>query len=159
MPQFDPNEILPQIIWLVLVFGVFYLIVQALYPRLERVLQDRKNRIASDLREAEAAHEAARSATQGSSATLAEARAEALALTSAARDKAAAATRAQLTEAEARLRAQADAAAADLDRQRALVEAELDQVAANAAAQLVQRLAGIEIPVEDAATAVGKVAA
>lgn len=158
MPQFDVAQALPQIVWLVLVFGALFLIVQALYPRVEKVVDDRQGRIASDLREAEAARDSAQSATSGSLSVLTEARNQALTLTGAARDQAAAATRARLAEAEAGLRQQGEAAAADLAGQRASVEAELDRVAAEAAAQLIERLSGMRISAEQAQAAIGKVA-
>ena len=37
MPQFDFSQALPQVIWLALVFGILYLAVHALYPRVGRV--------------------------------------------------------------------------------------------------------------------------
>ena len=55
MPQFDFSQALPQILWLVVVFGLLYLAVRGLYPRVEKVVENRKARISADLREAEAA--------------------------------------------------------------------------------------------------------
>ena len=67
MPQFDFSQALPQILWLVVVFGLLYLAVRGLYPRVERVVENRKARISADLKEAEAAHQAAEAASSGGS--------------------------------------------------------------------------------------------
>lgn len=158
MPQFDFSQAMPQLVWLAVIFGVLYLVVQALYPRIERVMVSRQERIASDLREAEAARDAARAVSQQGTSGLAEVRSKAVALTGKARDEAAATTAAKVATAEQQLRAQAESAAAELARQRAAAEVELDRVAATAAAQLVERLTGIEVAAADAAAAVGKAA-
>lgn len=158
MPQFDFSQAMPQLVWLAIIFGVLYLVVQALYPRIERVMADRQERIASDLRQAEAARDAAREVSQQGTSGLAEVRDKAVALTSAARSTAAAAIAAQVAEAEQKLQAQTESAAAELARQRAAAETELDKVAATAAAQLVERLTGIAVPPAEAAAAVGKAA-
>ncbi len=159
MPQFDFSQALPQVIWLALVFGILYLAVHALYPRVGRVVESRKARIASDLREAEAARDAAEAATSGGSSALGDARTHALARTGKARDEAAAATSRKLAEADAALEARTEAAAQALAGQRAAVVAELDQVAADAAAELVKRVSGLDVSNDEAANAVKKVAA
>ncbi|NOZ42297.1 MAG: hypothetical protein GXP02_03900 [Alphaproteobacteria bacterium] len=54
MPQFDPAVFLPQIFWLVILFGLIYLfIAHSAAPKITRVLERRQDRIASDLEEAE----------------------------------------------------------------------------------------------------------
>ncbi|MCG2840277.1 ATPase [Sandaracinobacter sp. RS1-74] len=159
MPQFDFSQALPQIIWLVLVFGILYLAVRGLYPRVEKVVENRKARIAADLREAEAARDSAEAATSGGTTALAQARAHALGVTGKARDEANAATQRRLAEIDAGLEAKAEAAAASLVRQRDTAVAELDAVAAEAAADLVKRVAGLDVSNDEAAEAVKKAAA
>jgi F-type H+-transporting ATPase subunit b len=159
MPQFDFTQALPQVLWLVLVFGALYLIVRGLLPRVQKVVETRRERIAADLREAEAARDAAEAATSGGSSTLADARGRALALTGKARDAASAATAARLAQVDDALKAQAEAAAQSLSAQRKAAIAELDSVAADAAVDLVKRVAGLDISNDEAAGAVKKVAA
>ena len=53
MPQFDFTQALPQIIWLAIVFGILYLAVRGLYPRVEKIVENRKARIGADLKEAD----------------------------------------------------------------------------------------------------------
>ena len=47
MPQFDFTQALPQILWLTLVFGILYLIVRGLLPRVQTVVENRRARIAA----------------------------------------------------------------------------------------------------------------
>lgn len=159
MPQFDFTQALPQILWLTLVFGALYLIVRGLLPRVQTVVESRRSRIAADLREAEAARDAAEASSSGGSSALAEARARALAVTGKARDAANAATAARLAEVDAGLKAKADAAAATLADQRAAAVAELDAVASEATVELVRRVSGLQVSNDDAVAAVKKVAA
>jgi F-type H+-transporting ATPase subunit b len=158
MPQFDFTQALPQVLWLTLVFGILYLIVRGLLPRVQTVVENRRARIAADLREAEAARAAAEAATTGGSSAIAEARGRALSVTGAARDKANAATAAKLAEVDAQLKAKADAAAETLSKQRAAAVKELDKVASEAVVDLVKRVAGLDVSNDEAATAVKKVA-
>ena len=54
MPQLDYGTFLPQIVWLFLTFIVLYLIMsRAILPKIADVLEQRQDRIASDLEEAE----------------------------------------------------------------------------------------------------------
>lgn len=159
MPQFELADAAPQIVWLALVFLILYLTMVATLPKVEKIVEDRKTRIAADLSAAEAARAAAEGAVSGGSTTLADARAQALAVTGKARDAAAATTAAQLAEVDRALEAKADSAAAGVAAARAEAIAELDSVATSAAMDLVERVAGITISNDDAAAAVRKVAA
>jgi F-type H+-transporting ATPase subunit b len=159
MPQFDFSQAGPQILWLALVFGALYLIVRGLLPKVQRVVENRAERIAADLREAEAARDAAEAATSGGSSALAEARGRSMTVTGKAREAAAAATAQKLADADAALAASAEAAARQLAAQRAEVVAELDRVASSATVELVQRVSGLAVSEDEAADAVRKVAA
>ncbi len=159
MPQFDFTQALPQVLWLTLVFGILYLIVRGLLPRVQTVVENRRERIAADLREAEAARVAAEAATSGGSSAIADARGRALAVTGKARDAANAATAAKLAEVDSSLKAKAEAAAQSLSAQRAAAVAELDKVASDATVDLVKRVAGLDVSNDEAAKAVKKVAA
>lgn len=54
MPQLDPAVFLPQIFWLVILFGLIYLfIAHSATPKITRVLERRQDRIVSDLEKAE----------------------------------------------------------------------------------------------------------
>jgi len=50
MPQFDPTILVSQIFWILVTFGVFYLIVSNfLLPRLADMIEERQDRIDHDL--------------------------------------------------------------------------------------------------------------
>src|SRR5688572_17440382 len=52
-PPFDATTYPSQLLWLVITFGLFYLVMQkVLVPRLGSILEQRQNRIAQDLDEA-----------------------------------------------------------------------------------------------------------
>ncbi len=159
MPQFDFSTALPQILWLIFVFGALYLVVRGLLPKVDRVVENRRARIAGDLREAEAARDAAQASVSGGNTILAEARARSLAVTGKARDAANAANGRKLAEIDASLKAHGEAAAASLEAARVAALAELDAVAGEATVELVQRVAGIAVSNDEAASAVKKVAA
>ncbi|MFN3615839.1 MAG: ATP F0F1 synthase subunit B, partial [Rubrimonas sp.] len=78
MPQLDFSQALPQILWLTLVFGLIYLAVSRLLPRVAGVVETRRQRIAADLGEAQAAREAADAASGGGQAALEGARTSAM---------------------------------------------------------------------------------
>lgn len=159
MPQFDFSQALPQVVWLALVFAILYLAVRALLPRVERVVENRKARIAADLSQAEAARAEAEVATSSGGNTLADARTRSLQLTGRARDEASAAMSRRIAEVDAGLEAHANEAANRLAAQRQTVLAELDAVAGAATVDLVRHVAGIEISNDEAVSAVKKVAA
>lgn len=159
MPQFDFTQALPQIIWLTIVFALLYVVVRAMLPRVTRVVDNRKARIALDLEQAEAARTDAETATSDGGSARADARTRAMQLTGKARDDAAANVAQRLAEVDAGLEAQAVRAAEQLAAQRQQALAELDQVAGEATVELVRRVAGVEISNDEAASAVKKVAA
>ena len=159
MPQFNFADALPQILWLVAIFSILYLSLTRMLPKVERIVEDRKERIAADLRAAEAARAEAEGASSGGSNAISDARSRALALTGKARDAAAAATAKRLAGIDADLAAKAEAAAQSLASAKATAIAELDAVATEAAVDLVARVAGVTVSNDEAASAVKKVAA
>ncbi len=159
MPQFDFSQALPQILWLALVFALLYILVSAMLPRVQKVVEDRAGRIAADIRSAEAARAEAEASFSGGSSALADARGNATGITSKARDAASAATARRLADVDETLKIQAEAAAASLATTRAAALAELDSVAADATVDLVKRVAGVDLTSGEAADYVRKVAA
>ncbi|MCS6987876.1 MAG: ATPase [Sphingomonadaceae bacterium] len=159
MPQFDVAQAVPQIVWLALVFGVLYLLVVRTVPRVRRVIERRRERIAGELSAAEAARQEAEAAVAGGSAQVGEARALAQRLVGEARRRAEAEVAARLRTAEAAIAERLAAEEAELARARAEVLAELDRIAAEAARDLVRRVAGLEPDDHEAAEAVRRVAA
>ena len=53
MPQLQPGDFAPQLIWLAIIFTLFYLALSRLaLPRIERVLKDRKAKVGGDIQAA-----------------------------------------------------------------------------------------------------------
>jgi len=53
MPQLDPTSFLSQLFWLLIVFSLMYIIIaKSALPQIGRVLQNRKEKISSDLERA-----------------------------------------------------------------------------------------------------------
>lgn len=103
-PPFDFATFPSQILWLAITFGIFYLVVKrVIVPRVGSILEDRHDRIAQDLDEAERLRNEADEAIAAYERDLAEARAEARSIAAAAAEKARAETAAEREQLEAEL--------------------------------------------------------
>jgi F-type H+-transporting ATPase subunit b len=158
MPQFDFSVALPQVAWLVLAFGVLFLVMRSMLPRVEKVVETRARTIGDDLGAAEAARAEAERVDAEYQAGLANARGDALGVIGEAKAAAARETEARMKivggEIDARIKA-ADERIAGL---RAEAMGKLDAVAADATADIVERLTGTRPSDADAANAVAAVA-
>ncbi|MFG1242931.1 F0F1 ATP synthase subunit B [Xanthobacter sp. DSM 14520] len=105
-PPFDATTFASQLLWLVLSFGLLYLLMSRVaLPRIGRILEERHDRIADDLEEA-AKHKAESEAAQASyEKALAEARAKANAIAGETRNRLAADSEANRKSLEAGLAA------------------------------------------------------
>jgi F-type H+-transporting ATPase subunit b len=78
MPQLDPHTFSPQLIWLAITFiGLYFLMAKVALPRIGSALEARRDRIASDLGEAQSLKVKTEKAIALYEAGLAEARAKA----------------------------------------------------------------------------------
>lgn len=88
MPQFDFDTFGPQIVWLVITFVALYFIMARLaLPRIANVIEERRDRIADDLDQAEQLKLKTEEAIATYEQALAEARAKAHGIAQEARDK------------------------------------------------------------------------
>ncbi|MDG5489317.1 ATPase [Sphingomonas sp. FW199] len=159
MPQIaqlsDLGYLLSQVLWIVLIFGLAYVLVgRGLVPKVTKTMDARDAAIAADLAAAESARiqadateaqwrakeNAAREAAQK---LIAEAKASGARSTEAALAAANGAAEQKIAEAEARIAASRDAAVA-----------EVEGVAADAARDIVARLSGVSVTEEAARSAV-----
>lgn len=145
MPQMNAADWPTQIAWLIVTFAVLLILMWGFaLPRVRRVLDRRREKMADDIGKAEALKAEAEAALKAYQAALAEARAKAqgmLAEMQARLDKEAAAQRAKL---DAELAAKAADAEARIRRARSEVMASLKDVAADAAREATRRLIGVE---------------
>jgi F-type H+-transporting ATPase subunit b len=146
VPQFDPNTFLPQLFWLLVTFGLLYVIVsRALLPRIAGVLEARQERIDDDLDRAAAVKEEAEALLAAYEKTMADGRAEAQGLLRQAAEEAAAEASKRHEDLAAKLAEEVSAAEARIvEAKRAAVD-NIGQVAGEVAQAAYQRLIGVEV--------------
>ncbi|MSO74337.1 MAG: F0F1 ATP synthase subunit B' [Alphaproteobacteria bacterium] len=145
MPQMNADDWPTQIAWLIVTFAILLILMWGFaLPRVRRVLDKRRAKIADDVGKAEAFKAEAEAALKAYQAALSDARAKAqgmLAELQARLDKDAAAQRARL---DAELSAKAAEAETRIRKARADAMASLREVAAEAAREATRRLIGVE---------------
>lgn len=142
-PPFDAHNFLPQLVWLVIVFGALYWLMSRIaLPRVAGILDARHNRIASDLDSARTMQDQAVAAGQAYDATLADAKARAQGVGQAAHDRLHAETEARRHSLEAGLNAKLAAAEAQITETKSRAMTNVDGIARETATAIVQHLTG-----------------
>lgn len=142
-PPFDSTFFASQLLWLVITFVVLYLLMSRLVlPRIGGILEDRRDRIARDLDQAERLKQQSDDALAGYERALAEARAGAFAIASEARDEAKSEAEAKQSKVEADLDAKLSDASARIGEIKAKALADVSDIATEAAEAVVERLLG-----------------
>jgi F-type H+-transporting ATPase subunit b len=150
LPQLNPHDMMPQIIWLALVFGVLYLVLSRLtLPRIESVIEERQNRIQRDLDEAERLKGDTEKAIAAYEQSLAEARGNANALARETRDKLATEVDQERAKVEADLAAKQAEAEARIDTMKNEAMSNVDAIASETAGEVVKKLIGVGVSVDD----------
>lgn len=104
MPQLEFHTFVPQLVWLVIVFGYLYIMMSRVaLPRIATVLEERRDRIADDLDQAEQFKRQTDEAIEAYEKALAEARAKAHEIAQETRDRLQEETERQRLAIEARL--------------------------------------------------------
>jgi F-type H+-transporting ATPase subunit b len=143
MPQLDFSTYPPQLIWLAIIFlGLYFVVSRFALPRIGGIIEQRRDRIASDLDEAARLKEESEKALAAYEAALAEARAKAHAIAQETRLRLSAETERQRAEAEAQLAEKLAEAEARIAATRDAAMAQVKDVAAGAAGEIVQHLIG-----------------
>ena len=143
MPQLNPHDFAPQIVWLVITFVVLYLIMSKLaVPAISDTLEKRAGKIQSDLDAAEKASEDTRALVAAYEKRLADAREEARKLHRDQAEADSAAAAARLTELGNTLNARIDEAEARIAGQRQAVLEGIEDMAHDIAAEVYGKLAG-----------------
>ncbi|MEM7569095.1 MAG: ATP F0F1 synthase subunit B [Pseudomonadota bacterium] len=146
LPQFDPTVFVPQIIWLVITFGVFYFLMSRIVlPKIGDVLEDREERIADDLDQAQQLSAEATSVQDTFEGSLSDARSEAMQTIAAARADAQAQIDAQMKALEEDLGAKADKAEARIAEEKAAALSELESVATDACQDILGKLLSSDV--------------
>jgi F-type H+-transporting ATPase subunit b len=144
MPQLNPLDWGPQLVWLLLTFGILYLLmVYVALPRIGSVIEARAARIAADLATAEKLRRETEEAIAAYEQALAEAKQKAHAIVEEGRVKLKAETAAERARLEKDLAKKSAEAEARIDKAKASAMKDVSAVAADVATDIVRRLIGV----------------
>lgn len=142
-PPFDPSTFGSQLLWLAITFGVLYwLMSKVALPRLSDILEVRRDRIMSDLDEAQRLKDESEEAIASYEQALAEARKKAHDIAHVARDKAQADVDAEQAKVDADLGLKMAEAEASIAASRKQAMAEVSSIAEDTTSELVSALIG-----------------
>ena len=142
-PPFDPSTFSSQLIWLVISFGVLYLLMSRMaLPKIATVLEERHDRIADDLDQAEQFRSQTEDAIAAYEKALAEARDEAHKIAQATRDELQAETDRQRQEVEGELAAKIADAEARIKATKDTAMGNVREVATDVAGAVVNQVLG-----------------
>ncbi len=144
MPQLNPLDWGPQLLWLLITFGILYLLmVYVALPRIGSVIEARAARIANDLATADKLRRQTEEAIAAYEQALAEARQKAHALIEEGRAKLKEETAGERARLEDELAKKSAEAEARIDTAKRAAMKDVSTVAADVAAEIVRRLIGI----------------
>lgn len=142
-PPFDASTFPSQLLWLALTFGaLYYLMSRVALPRLAEILETRRDRIASDLADAERLKQETDDAIAGYEQALAQARAKATSTAQEARDKATSETAKLQAEAEASFAEKMAQADEKISAMKTEALSNVESIASDAAADIIESLLG-----------------
>ncbi|MGB6347598.1 MAG: ATP F0F1 synthase subunit B [Methyloceanibacter sp.] len=155
MPQLNPLDWAPQLIWLAITFGILYLLMkQVALPKIGSVIEMRRDRIASDLETAEKFRRETQEAIAAYEQALAEAKAKAHAIAQEARDRLKDEVAAERSDLDRDLAAKSAEAEARIHAAKISALKEVNAVASDTAAEIVRRLIGVAPAAPEIASAV-----
>ena len=144
MPQLNPLDWAPQLIWLVITFGVLYLLMKwVALPKIGSVIEMRQGRIAGDLEAADKLRRETQEAIAAYEQALAEAKARAHGIAQEARNRLKDEVAAERTALERDLSAKSAEAEAQIHQAKVSALKEVNAVASETATEIVRRLIGI----------------
>jgi F-type H+-transporting ATPase subunit b len=144
MPQLNPLDWAPQLIWLVITFGVLYLLMKwVALPKIGSVIEMRQGRIAGDLAEADKLRRETQEAIAAYEQALAEAKARAHGIAQEARNRLKDEVAAERAALDRDLSAKSAEAEAQIHQAKVSALKEVNAVASDTAAEIVRRLIGI----------------
>lgn len=144
MPQLNPLDWGPQLLWLLITFGILYLLmVYVALPRIGSVIEARAARIANDLATADKLRRQTEEAIAAYEQALAEARQKAHALIEEGRAKLKEETAGERARLEDELAKKSAEAEARIDTAKRAAMKDVSTVAADVAAEIVRHLIGI----------------
>jgi F-type H+-transporting ATPase subunit b len=150
MPQLQPDDFAPQLIWLAIIFAaLFYILSRQALPRIEQVLGERKSRISGDLESARDAQRQSEIAMERYEAEIAAAKSKGQAAVRAGREK----LEAELSEKRGALDQQLAARAAETEKRiHGIIKqasGEMEAMTSGVVRDIVKKLAGVEASDEE----------
>ena len=143
LPQFDLNQWPGQMVWMLVIFGVLFLLFRYVFvPKVGGTIAEREDRIGGDIKEARRLRDEAEVQAKAAADDLAQARARAQRMAVDAKAAAAAETEKRQAEEEARLAEVLAEAEGRINAARAEAMGQVRGIAADAAAAIVARLTG-----------------
>jgi len=144
MPQLNPLDWAPQLIWLVITFGILYLLMKwVALPKIGSVIEMRQGRIAGDLEAADKLRRETQEAIAAYEQALAEAKARAHGIAQEAGNKLKDEVAAERAALERDLAAKSAEAEARILEAKVSALKDVNAVASETAAEIVRRLIGI----------------
>jgi F-type H+-transporting ATPase subunit b len=144
MPQLNPLDWGPQLIWLLITFGILYLLmVYVALPRIGSVIEARAAQIAKDLATADKLRRETEEAIAAYEQALAEAKQKAHAIVDAGRAKLKEESAAERAKLESELAKKSTEAEARIGEAKTSAMREVNAVAVDVAADIVRQLIGI----------------
>jgi len=158
MPQLNPLDWVPQLIWLVVTFGILYLLmVYVALPRIGGVIEARAAHIAKDLAAADKLRRETEEAIAAYEQALAEAKQKAHAIIEEGRAKLKAETAGERAKLDSELSKKSAEAEARINEAKTSAMREVNEVAADVAADIVRQLIGVTPAKAEIAKAVAAV--
>jgi F-type H+-transporting ATPase subunit b len=147
MPQLNPLDWAPQLVWLLITFGILYLLmVYVALPRIGGVIEKRAAHIANDLAEADKLRRKTEEAIAAYEQALAEAKQKAHAIVEEGRARLKDETAKERAKLEADLAKRSAEAEARIDAAKTSAMKDVSAVAADVASDIVRRLIGTAPP-------------
>ncbi len=144
MPQLNPLDWGPQLIWLAITFGILYVLMKRIaLPKIGSVIDMRAARIAGDIEAADKLRRETQEAIAAYEQALAEAKAKAHAIAQAGRDKISAEVAAERAALDRELVAKSAEAEARINQAKEKALKEVNAVASEVAGDIVSRLIGV----------------
>jgi F-type H+-transporting ATPase subunit b len=144
MPQLNPLDWAPQIIWLVITFSILYVLMKRVaLPRIGSVIEARQARIAGDLETADMLRRETQEAIAAYEQALAEAKAQAHAIAQEASNKLKGEVAAERAALERDLAARSAEAEKRIHQAKTSALKDVNAVASETASEIVQKLIGV----------------
>jgi len=159
MPQLDFGDFAPQLVWLALTFIAMYLLMaRVALPRIATVLEERRDRIANDLAQADQLRRETDQAIAAYEKALADAKAKANAIAQETRDKLNDELEHERKQLEQQIAEKVEQAEAEIARTKAEALSHVEEIARDTTATLVEQLLGEQVKTDRLEKAVAEAA-